>query len=262
MRSGQALIVVLLALGVVAAVGLSVVSRSVTEINLASNQDASSQSLSAAESGIEAALQNSSIAIGSAVPVGTNSQYTVMSKTVLGANNSYQVSDSLVNGESATLFLRKVDANGDFVVPNVNFTDPTFTVCWGKTTSITPALEVTLYYQSGANYLVQRNGFDSLARAGFSNSTAPGSPCPAAYSYKSTVSVPANSILANFRILYDTSNSHPVQVVSSSSSFPDQGQVFRVQGQTGQTSRQVSVSETYPAPSSIFDNALFSGSNL
>ena len=52
MKSGQALIVVLLILGVVTTVALSIASRSVSEVAVSTTQQESAQALAAAEAGV------------------------------------------------------------------------------------------------------------------------------------------------------------------------------------------------------------------
>jgi Tfp pilus assembly protein PilX len=76
MRSGQALVVVLLIVAVVLTLGLSIASRGVTEINVSSVENDSSKALDAAEAGVESAL--GAIATpGPTVKVGTNSSYQI-----------------------------------------------------------------------------------------------------------------------------------------------------------------------------------------
>jgi len=266
MKSGQALVVVLLILAVASAVGLSAISRSVNEISSSTTQDDSSQALSAAESGIEAILKDNlagtSLSIGTSYPVGAGS-YNIVSQTGVGGA-SYVVSDSLLSGESAVLFLKQPDPSGVFSISTA-YTAGNFTVCWGTVgaASPLPALQVDLYYLS-STFLRATTGFDPVSgrTTNFSATTTVNSTCTG-YAYQNIVSIPAGTpYLASFRMLYNTGVAHPIRAVAASGSFPNQGSVYEVQGQSGQTSRRVEVNQTHPTSLGIFDNALYSGSDI
>ena len=55
-KSGQALLVVLLMLGVALTIGISIASRSTTEVEISTTQQEAARALEAAETGIEKAL--------------------------------------------------------------------------------------------------------------------------------------------------------------------------------------------------------------
>ncbi len=276
MRHGQALVVVLLILAVASALGLSAVSRSVNEINLSTTQDDSSQALSAAESGIEAVLEKnlsgSPLSAGSTGTAGT-ARYTVASTSTVGNATTFEVSKLLSSGESAVLFLKQTDSAGNFFNSSGNFIYPTnftfnYLVCWGKsgTTVAGAALEATTYWSNLAGNIFSRSApaiyvsSGGPAINGSISTNSAGANCPG-YLYQNTVQFPGGvPLFTSFRMLR---GSGPVFVNATSGGiFPAQGPVYEVEGQAGQTTRRVQVTDTYPAPLGILDNALFSGSGL
>jgi len=132
-RSGQALIIVLLILGVVTTVGLSIASRSVSEVAVSTAQSESAQALAAAEAGVEAALG------GIAAPTITGSTINVTS-TPAPMADSVLIADALAAGQVATINL--VDYGGN----NVR-------VSWDDGNA---GLESAYYYTQGGTTKVSR----------------------------------------------------------------------------------------------------------
>lgn len=253
MRKGQALVVILLVLAVALTVGLAVVSRSVTEIGISTTQKESAQALAAAEAGIEQALAgNVSLPIGvTSVPV--------------GGNTEVEIPEPLVAGESVTIFLAGHNANGDLDT-TVQYTGTDLGLCWGQG-DVNPAVEVTVYYKSGANYLVTRTTADpNINRAAQNNfsSTDGGASCPTGRTYQhyKKISMPAGTLLMmRVRVLYNQDIAQYL-AVKGTSAIPVQGQDITAVGSEGQTSRKVNVFQRYPDLSPILDTAVFSGANL
>lgn len=165
MKTGQALVIVLLVLAVAATVGLSIASRSVNEVNLSTTQDDSSQALSAAESGIEAVLNNPNLGTGGTpVPLPTPpsttgaplANYSIANKAAFGSSSSVHLGESLLSGDDATLFLQNVNPDGSFTDTgcwNCGLGDSrgggNIIACWGDgdlSGESLPSLEVTFYY--------------------------------------------------------------------------------------------------------------------
>lgn len=275
MRHGQALVIVLLILALVSAVGLSVVSRTATEVNLSTTTDESSQALTAAEAGIESILANPLLPTGSANQInGSNSSFTVVSRSTAVASSEVSLSNSLKSGESATLFLRGYnELTGAF--QGASYAS-TFIVCWGKPGAAeVPALEVTTYkIEADTSYSRTMTGYNGVSTQGFTFTGTPADAVcnpagsPAVYAYKTGPINPLNgtpgtALFARVRLLYNETIGQPVKVVSgSATTFPPQGNIIDVMGSAGSTVRRIQVIEKYPDPPAIFDNAVYSGSSL
>ncbi len=298
MKSGQALVVVLLILAVTATIGLSVASRSVTEVNLSSVQDDSSQALSAAESGIEAVLKDPSLSVAGPTPLptvvgGGNSTYTIANKTAVGNSTSYVFPGTYVSGEYATLFLQTISPDGTRTDSNY-WLSGDFHVCFGKTGStVKPSLEATLYYRDSTAtptpiWLVKRMGYNPgdgsrpstngftgvVAVPVFNDINCSGYQTDARIniaelttaqmSMNPCAQIPCIPYFMRFRSLYNDSSADatPIKVYSTGGTFQPQGQRYEVLGASGQTARRVVVTQMYPVPPGILDNVLFSGGSL
>lgn len=282
MRDGQALVIVLLILALVSAVGLSVISRSVTEVSLSSTQDESSQALSAAEAGIESVLANPGHSIGSTNTIGTGGSYTVVSKNDAPSSPNLALADSLKSGEAVTLFLKGVnETSGAFDGP-VYPGGTEFGICWGRFGDVetppgeAPAVEVTVYYLDGSNVPtvarvnIQANGYasrgDAFVHPPLVNSAGTAY-CGATdfYAYRGSINLVSfpTPLFARIRLLYNETTGHPVGVrTSNGSNFLPQGKIIDVAGSAGAATRRVQVIERFPEPLTILDNALYSGNGL
>ncbi len=134
--------VVLLMLGVLATVGLSVMSRSRTEVSESTVQEESARALEAAEVGLEKYLGGSAPSAGVLTPVtaGSDAKFS-LGAVNLGLNETYYtVPYQLSDGDVATLDLTGFTASGGSGVR----------VCWGQgnpTAGRYPAMVATIYYR-------------------------------------------------------------------------------------------------------------------
>lgn len=275
MRHGQALVIVLLILALVSAVGLSVVSRTATEVSLSTTTDESSQALSAAEAGIESILANPLLPTGAANLInGSNSSFTVVSRSTAPASTDVSLSNSLKSGESATLFLRGYNQTTG-MLEGASYAS-TFIVCWGKPGATeVPALEVTTYkIEADTSYSRTMTGYNGVSGQAFTftgsaaNATCNPAGSPALYAYQTGAINPLNgtpgtALFARVRLLYNDTVGQPVKAVSgSATTFPPQGNIIDVMGSAGSTVRRIQVIEKFPDPPAIFDNSVYSGSSL
>ena len=231
MKAGQALIVVLLVLGVALTVGLAIVARSVTEVNVSTVQDESARALSAAEAGIEQAL-------GGVVVSGGDTVGTAGDAFVVQTNSStadvYVVAEELVAGETAIVNLTGSSFNGSGKNP----------------------FKVVLDGVIGGN--------------GFDNTVNDGSLCPPGFSHSvqfGTQDLIAGGVTPLFlraRLLYNGSTPQPVgfMVAAGSWSFPAQGEDIVSVGQAGGTTQKISVFKGTPDWLPMWDDAVFSGGSL
>lgn len=260
MRGGQALIVILLVLGVALTVGLAIVARSVTEINVSTVQDESARALSAAVAGIEQSLGGVITGPSGSGVVGTAGDVFTVQKSSAGGASVYVASEELVAGDAATVNLEGSSFNGSGTNQ--------LKVCWGGN----GAVEVMGYYRSGGVVYVNTLAYDSSSRGnGFVLAVASIADCPAGgsgFNYAAsfnTTSLIASGVTPLFlrvRLLYNGSMPRPVGFVATGWTFPAQGEDIVAVGQAGGTTQKVSVFKGTPDWLPMWDDAVFSGTSL
>lgn len=286
-ESGQALLLVLLAMSVVLTIGLSIVSRSITDIANTSRQEESTRAFSAAESGIEKALL-----IGGPISGGIGSEGSQFTATIVAqqGDNEYSYPATVSSGDTAHLWLVNHDANGNYTCSgNTCFTPTTplgplrINFCWGNVGAAgpIPAAEFMVYYAPTAgNYSSVRTwkaGYDpDAARRGSNAFLAPDSGgCTVlgkTYQYQKQISLgsgigglglptaPHNLLFVKVRLLYNTT---PQEVGFSSVTgiFPPQGNIVQSTGTSGAANRKLEVLRLFGEPPSIFSSVIYSESS-
>ena len=267
---------VLLVLGVAVTVGLAVMSRSITEVNISAVEDESARALEAAETGIEKAL-GGVIAVGGgtgSLPQ-VNASYNV-SSTRIGSGDAYEVPQDLAAGEVATITLEGEDSLGNPATYGAN----QLWLCWRWQGTVEPALEAILYYRSpGASpvYYVSRNGFDPAGRVsgfvstgGFPPNCVGGLTWPGInvkrrlISFTGDLGMPNGHVPMYLRVkpMLNTGSCKLGVVSSGGGAFPVQGKDINSVGQSGDASQRLRVIQTNPDLPTMFDSALFSGTGL
>lgn len=260
LRSGQALLIILLVMVVGLTIGLSLSTRSVSDLKTSGQLEDSTRAFSAAEAGIESVLKDSSLGIGSTGTVG-NASFTV---TNLGSGPS---SDTLslgdVNiGDTYTVWLAAHDASGNLDL-TTTYGGGSIDVCWQKADPAAPdqpAMEVSvLYRDAGGVYKVWRGAYDPVSTRGNSFSGVD-SQAPCTLTNRKNIilsSLGTTRVALRLRPFYAKA---AVSVVpSGGNSLPGQGLSISSVGTAGQTTRKVVVTQSYASLPSIFDYVLFSG---
>lgn len=273
--SGQTLLIILLIMAVALTIGLSVISRSITDIRISQEQEESARAFSAAEAGLEHYL-----ATGTAPSADLIEGFDVTAtKSDLGGTNVYVFPKEIRAGDTQTVWL--VSHDGDNLQSDFGgFTDIIF--YWGKE-SITgqlPALEAVIIYttSAGGQYRTRRVAFDpNPSRAAgndFTNNTvgtAGYSLDEKKFSYRVKFSEDndedfpvGNKFYAlRIKLLY---NDQPqiLGVEATDDDFPLQGNCYRVEAQSAETNitRKVEQCQLYKSPPAIFDYVLFSEDDL
>ena len=292
LQSGQALLIVLLGMAVVLTMVLSVVSRSVTDIQLTTRDDEALRAFSAAEAGVEQALIVGTD-IGETAFTDSGSSFSVTVEKLAEGEDTYAYPEELYSGESGTLWFVSHDSDGTLTctLPGVDepcYREPTFDVCWGKNTGTIPAVEVSVYYDDdpGGGYYPlgstphygdvrvarftfdhdagrrNNNSFDGIVNNGCTIEDQ-------TLEYWGTVDVanglPAGCSAQNGCLLFAKAkfiyNSTPQPLgfsTGSTDGFPAQGVHIESTGQFGDSTRQIDVFRTYREPLSIFESAIFS----
>lgn len=299
LHSGQALLVVLLGMAVVLTMVLSVVSRSVTDIQLTTRDDEALRAFSAAEAGVEQALIVGS-SIGDTQFADSGSSYSVSVEQLAENQDRYEYPEEIYAGESANLWLVSHDSDGNLSCDDgFCYNEDYFQVCWGDDDTIrdynAPALEVSVYYDSdptnapfavGAapdfgDVQVARYTYDPTdARrtndnsfefgAGTGNCDFDGKIIEYVASVNVANGLPAGCsaqdgclLFAKAKLIYNANTPHPVGFLTPAGGvFPSQGVHVESTGTFGDSTRQIDVFRTYREPLSIFESAVFSMGNF
>lgn len=291
--SGQALLIILLVMAVVLTIGLSVVSRSVTDIKISEQTEDSARAFSAAEAGIEQALL---IGGSGDLSLSTTNDTRVKFNTIEVSEGAgwYIYPSAVSTDQIVTVWLGNYDnATG---VYTFGYTGNGLRVYWGNSGTVnnissTPAMEVSIYYKDGTDYKVGKymldpysgritdpafcvpggskcTGVSSFVYSGAGESMGGQNfPFAATLDLTNFTPLPATRypLFARLRLLYSTNKSHFVGVAASGTgtlTFPSQGKDITAVGTAGDTSRKVNVFRPKPAPPAIFDFALYSGTDL
>lgn len=302
-KSGQALLIILLAMVTITTVVLSIVSRSVSEVEVTNKEEDSLRAFTAAEAGIEEALISATIGttLEESITVPTTgsltseiSNYTV---DVIGyPQNATQFAYpfELLSGDTASVWL--VTRNGVQTLPCTGSTcfdpDPqNLTICWGNTTpnvidASSPAIELTFVYKVGTTYYTTRAAFDPFLNRRSDNkfqvpTATNGSGCSniAGENYKfrkdfsaqelttgvaSSLGLPTTAgatELLKVRLLYNTTTPHGFGVISNAP-LPSQGRQVNSVGESGNSTRRIEAYLLNPSTPSVFDGAIYSGTQM
>lgn len=286
-NQGQTLLIILLIMSVVFTIGLSVISRSVTDVAVSQKEEEAARAFSAAEAGIEQALI-----------AGTNVTDSTFGFTAtvagIAQNSSNFILPQLLNaGETAPVWFIEHDSSNNLVCTGSCFSGNTVTLFWGENgtasqSSTTPAIEAAFLYTTTPNAngystaRIARVAFDpnSTRRSSNSFDTPTGTGCTIGttqFAFCHTVNLsnlsPAVTIrpstsdtrglqMARLRILYNTDKAHPVGIAVSggNGTVPNQGSKIESSGTAGESTRKIQVNKLFSDLPPIFDFALFSGS--
>jgi hypothetical protein len=163
------------------------------------------------------------------------------------------------------------------------------TVCWGRpetvsSTPTTPAIEVSLFYESTAEnpttIKIGRGVYDPNATRRVTNGfSADDGTCSSgiegvAYAFQKTIDlssivvpgtvlgVPGVLQFARVRMLYNSDITHDVGISVSGGNLPSQGISVVSTGTAGTSNRRVSVFQGWPEPPMVFDYAIYNTQGL
>lgn len=291
LQRGQALLIVLLTMAVILTVVLSVASRSVTDISLTALEEDALRAFSAAEAGVEEALIVGGPASGT-LPGGS----TFTADIPIGVNvDQFVYPAEILSGETVTFWFVSQDTEGN---PNCTgepcFRGSRLNVCWGKTSSETPAVEVSIFYDGSAsgqevinngNYSdveVERFAYDpNTVRNDSNNFSDDAGSCNIGgqnFLYSSGFITlppligpcnPSNTkgciLMTRIRTFYNATDAHPVGIevtTSGDGELPTQGIQIESTGVAGDSTRKIEVFRSYSEPPPIFDSSIFSGTDI
>lgn len=294
-QKGQVVVILLLVMVIALAVGLSTISRSTLEVSTSRKSEDSSRAFSAAEAGIERAIQANINTLGStasAVPNLTLSNQTSANITISEAGlplNSVNALSYPPFGKESYAQFWLVYSNYTNI-PVASYTANSFNIYFGDpepngdsnyyTThpEEKPAIEVNTIYWDGSSYKSLSKYFDSSSpvRSDFSLCDNPGNYeidvnndekenfyCRANIDL---ISLPLNSfpVMVRVRILY-SNISHPVAIMGTNSGtgiIPKQANVYTSTGTSGSVQRKLEVFHQKSVMPQFFDYVLFSAAAL
>ena len=295
-KSGQALLIVLLAMAVIATVVLSISSRSISEVSITSREEESVRAFSAAEAGVEQALVSVSVAADLAdLPdltgqlnvtgsLGTPekvSEYEAEVSAFPNNRNEFIYPLELLSGESAAVWL--VTKDGDALLDCSSaapcFQGDSIDLCWGEGGSTEPAaVEITfVYINASGDYASARAAYDPLTSRSGADGNNFGAPNAGSCTIEgktfphytsidlASLSVPQNSLasddtkLMRVKMLYNTTQAQPFAVRSGGvEAFPTQGKKVTSEGSSGEATRKIDAFLLSPEMPHIFDSVVFS----
>lgn len=274
-QKGQVVLIVLLVLSVVSVIGLSIVSRSVTDIKISQQSQEAARALWVAQGGLEKAMK-ANIAIGASQPEEVGGVKVWVSKTGFGGGKELVFPNEANANEPVTLWLvNHDDSTGEVKSPIVAYpAGGKLTFYWGKERIIndsTPALEATLVYDESNKFKFKRYAFDPNAGrvtrtafidvSGNSNCSLGGKP----FGYCSNeITLPTGVVpyLVRLRLIFNN-DSQPVGV-KGDQTLPTQGSCFEASAKIEESgvTRKLRQCQSFRVLPQIFDFLLFSGGNI
>ena len=269
-NSGQALLVILLIMAVALTIGLSVVSRSVTDIRLSQEQEESARAFSVAEAGLERLLA------GQDLPNFSTEGFTITTGTVsLGGSgkNIFKFPKGIEAGKTQTVWLVAHDDDGN-LNPAEAFTGNQIEIFWGNegqgaSETTTPALEATILYNDGS-FKTTKSAFDPNSNRTATNKFTAASSGESleidgqtfSFPFKATVSIPSVSYVLRLKLIYNDEEQQ--LAIRGNADLPLQGYCYQATASQADTgiSRKVEQCQLFEAPPAIFDYVLFSEEDL
>lgn len=257
-KEGQVVLIVLLVMSVILVVGLSIASRSVTDIKISQQSQEAARALWVAQAGLEEAMKSNRSIASSEEKKLSGVDYSV-TKTGIGGAAEFVFPGNFGPDEPATLWLD-------------GYAGSSLTFFWGKEippvfSDTTPALEATLIYKAGVNYLTKRYVYDPYqnrsTKTNFNDVVFGGSCGDTNFAFNSgAINIPASSYLVRLKLLFNDT-AQPIGV-RGNAVLPPQGNCFDSTATVPESgvSRKLRQCQLYSTTPPIFDNVLFSGSNI
>ncbi len=270
-KNGQIALITILVLAVGATVALSLVGRTTIDTSISSQVEESSRAFSAAEAGVEVALQSGQ---GGNQVVASGVTYNTTVASVGGNASVYQLPAETPEGSTETVWFVNHKADGS-LDESVSFTATNINICWSYKQPTQPAIVVGILYKSGSDgqYRLARDAFDpDAARTSSNNFTGVPSPpsggCGFSNYYKKNISFssygisPGSDILIALR-LRPVYASTQLAFDPSTFTIPLQGSQIVSTGTTpAGITRKVIVNKSYASAPTLFDATVFSESSF
>lgn len=263
-QSGQVVLVTLLILAVVLSVGMSIVSRSITDVKTSQQSQESARAFWVAQGELEKAIRSNTTSSS----VGSVEISYEVTRSTLGGSQEYLYPEQLRADYPATIWFVGHTADGD--LDTDSFVQPsTINIYWGNTTDDKPALELTFVYQELGVYRLGRYVYDpdeTVTGSGFDSVTAGDySVLNNHFVYRAQISdlnLFPSLYFVRVNLIGDSSISR--LAVTSDVNLPDQAECYlstAVVEASGIT-RKLSECRLFNEYPSIFDTVLYSGAAI
>lgn len=267
-EKGQIILILILVMSVGLAIGLSVIQRSLSDIQTSTRVEQSSRAFSAAEAAIENKLKGGAgtvnfTEIGSTAAVSGGDP--APAEVPAGSQQAPLEFPPLSREETAHVWLADYTSTAN--PPPGFYRQSTLDVYWGNSASDRAALEVTLIYFSGGyqskkwflDHNITRtpdNRFEKVACSGYSVGANQ-------YQCKKTLdSLPAGLMLIRARLLYNSTPQPPAFQATGTCgrdcSLPPQSRSIVSTGTAGETKRSLQLFQQYKVVPPYFDYGIFS----
>lgn len=252
-QAGQALLLVVLIMIVALTVGLSLAGRSIVNIRTSTEEADSQKALSAAEAGIEQALQTEGEGVNLKVGSTVNASYTTDVVSVSGAGPFLANGGNIAvqdDGVDIWLVDHDVDGKPDYFIPwagtalNIYWGDPLLPDCGNA--AIEVAVVSGTMFPPPPDLKLKRNVFDpcNTRRSGkqgnqgnqFSNVSETGSFVEGKFLYKAVISGIVSGLAARVVPIYTSTQ---IAVDGGGQNLPTQGFSIDSTGKSGSGDRQV-----------------------
>ncbi len=259
-ETGQVLLIIVLVTIVILTVGLSLISRSITNIKTSTEEVNSQKALAAAEAGIEQSLKSQKSIDIPIIQLDPNTTYQTTVATVSGKEFLIQGGETIQRDDSADIWLSNYSEN-----PSQLYSNPTsaeFTLYWGSSADKCKdgALEVEIVSGLKTNPVLNRYVYDPCDQRTATNNFFPavrGGTTVKGIFFTNKISEIefTNGLFIRVTPIYaDTKIA-----IKSSRDLPPQGIQIDATGISGETTRKVSVFQGYPEiPSEFFPYSIFS----
>ncbi|HUV72186.1 MAG TPA: hypothetical protein VMW25_04200 [Clostridia bacterium] len=263
-QKGQVILVILLIIAVILTVGLSVVSRSVTDIKISQQSQEAARALWVAQGGLEKA-----IASASELDETEEGVLNIVTQANVGENSEFVFPQKVKANEAATLWLIQPNEDGTISSLPSPYSGPTeVTLAWAESDE-QPALEATLIYASAGKYYSRRYAFDPAGRGNFGSASGGVSIDSKDLKHSGTINFAdlvgtGTPILIKLRLLYNTNEESIGVRKGQGGNFPLQGHCYvsTATVQESLVSRRLRQCQLWPGTPSIFDFLLYSGGSL
>ena len=258
-QAGQMLLVVVLVMIVALTVGLSVVSRTITNLRLSKQNEQSQLAFQAAEAGIEQALQSNQ-GSPNALSFANNASYTSSITNPQGKNFLINEGDTVTQDEGGDVWLSQYPGFTSQVSGAITVywsTDDQTSCVSGAGSATRPAIEVIVLSGSTTNPTLNKYLYDNCARipGAVTNSPAGGVFQDTTFNYKTASINVTQGIIMKVIPIYASSKIG----ISSSVDLPTQGTVIDSTGISGETVRKVRYFSSYPQiPLEVFPYSIIS----
>lgn len=271
--SGQVVLILVLVTIVGLTIGLSLISRTVTDIRISSQIEQSSRAFSAAEAGVESALKGAVIG-GPTGTVSLSDSSAKYSVSALGGSSSVYYFPYTESSTIQTLWLMPHNTDGVTLNETGPWGNPedqpyptssSLDICFGSGTTGNPAIVIGLFYKDGADYKFVKSAYDSVVRGNkFNLADLSGSYCDAAFRFKKTITATtdfgiaasAKLLMLRIQVIYDGTVLSIKPAVSTP--LPIQGKLITSLGKTDTgVVRKIQVNSSFPVLPFNLDFTLF-----